>query len=102
MADQTGWSESGTADDGVATATKDADAKRQHVVYSVDASFAATGIALLEIKQGSTVKWSGHVHNQREVTFPKGLTFDKNTAVNAVLASGGDVGFVNVHGISRG
>ena len=104
MADQTGWVEKATQDNAEATATKAADTNRQHVIFSVDASFSATKTKLLQVKDGSTIKWEGYVYDSREVKFPKAIAMSKNSAVTAVLAAsgtGGTIGKVNLHGTSK-
>jgi hypothetical protein len=102
MADQSGWVENASGAAAVATATKTADAGKQHIVDSVDASAAgAAEILLLQIKDDTTVIWEGHVHQSREVSFPKGLSITKGNACSAVLAAGAGVTKVNLHGRTR-
>jgi len=102
MAEQTGWVEPATASAGVATATKVADVNRQHIIHSVDASaVGAAEILLLQIRDDTDVIWEGHVHQQREVLFPKGLSITKGNACSAVLTAGAGITKVNLHGASR-
>jgi len=99
---QAGWAEVDSKSNAVATATKAAITNKQHIVYSVDASFSATATILLQIKDGTTVVWEGYVYDSREVTFPSGLAITKGAACSAVLAAGGVgiTGKVTLHGRS--
>lgn len=104
MSDQTGWVEDASADNAETTATKAAVSGKSHVVFSVDASFTSAATKLLQIKDGTTVVWSGMVYSSREVRFPKGLTITRSAACSAVLAAsgaGGNTGYVNLHGVTR-
>lgn len=102
MSDQSGWVAAATASAGIATATKAAETGKQHVVYSADASaVGAAEILLLQIKDGTTVVWEGHVHQSRETLFPKGLSITRGSACSAVLAAGAGVTKVNLHGTTK-
>lgn len=102
MAEQTGWGVADSKTNAIATAAKAAEAGKQHVVYSVDASFASTATGLLQILDGVTVVWEGYVYDFRDVSFEKGLSITRGSACSAVLAaSGGPLQKVNLHGITR-
>lgn len=102
MSNQTGWIEKASDTNAVTTATKAAITNRQHIVYGVDASFASTASALLQILDGVSVVWEGYVYNSREVDFPKGISITRGNAVSAVLAaSGGPIQKVNLHGSTK-
>ena len=104
MSDQTGWVVTASQDNAEATATKAAVSGKSHVVRSVDAGFSGAATKLLQIKDGTTVVWSGPVYSSREVVFPNGLTITKGNACSAVLAAsgtGGVTGYVNLHGTTR-
>jgi len=101
--EQAGWVETASADDAEATATRAADSDKQHVIYGIDASFTSTVAKLLELKDGTTVIWSGIVYDSREITFPVGIPLTKGNAANVVLAASGagaNIGYVNMHGRS--
>jgi len=103
MADQAEWIETASGAAGVATATKAAATGKSFIVDGVDASYAgAAEIGLLEIRDGTTVIWSGHVHQSREIPFPKGLAITKGALASATLAAGAGVSKVNLHGRTRG
>jgi len=93
-----GWIASGTATATTAMATKTAESGKQFTISGVDASFSAAAIALLVVKEDSTVKWSGYVHNQRAVDLNIGLSV--GSEASAELSSGGVgiVGYVNLKG----
>jgi len=102
MAEQPGWIESDDGSTSIATATKTAEVNKQHIVHSVDASaVGAAEVLLLQIKDGTTVVWQGHVHQQRNIPFPKGITITRGAACSAVLAAGAGVTYVNLHGTTR-
>lgn len=102
MAEQTGWAVKDSKTNSAATAAKAAEAGKQHTVFSVDASFASTASALLQILDGTTVVWESYVYDAKEITFPRGLSITKGSACSAVLAaSGGPLQKVNLHGITR-
>ena len=90
--ERAGWVATDSKDNATATATKAAETGRHHMVYSVDASFSATAIQLLQIKDGTTVIWEGHVHDSREVQFPAGISISLGAAASAVLAASGTGG----------
>lgn len=104
MAEQSGWVETDSAAAGVATATRAVEANKQHVIYSVDASFSALEATyrLLQIKDGATIIWEGYVTNFKEVPFPKGLSLTRGNLAQAVLAAGASTGKVNLHGTTQG
>ena len=95
-----GWVEYATATDAAATATRAAQAGRQHVVKAVTASFDQAAVALLTLRDGATVVWQGYVHNQAAVEFPSGVAATRGNAVSAELAAGGAgvTGAVALHG----
>lgn len=101
---QAGWNETASDTNAVTTATKTAEAGKQHIIYGVSASFASTASGiLLQIKDGSTVVWEDYVYDSGSFTFPAGITLTKGVAASAVLAaSGGPVQKVNLHGVTRG
>lgn len=104
MADQTGWNAKDSKDNAAATATKAAETGKQHIVYSVSASFSATATKLLQILDGVTVVWEGYVYDKEKIPFPKGLSISKSAACSALLAAsgtGGIIGKVNLHGVTR-
>ena len=108
---RTGWVETDSEDNAEATASRAAETGRQHVVYSVDASFSAinAGLVLLQVKDGTTTVWEGYAGSDTdgstyiEKEFPAGLTITLGAACSAVLAAsgtGGTVGKVNIHGVT--
>jgi len=102
MADQAGWVVTDSGSAGIATALKAAATGKEHVIQSVDASaVGAAEILLLQILDGVTVVWEGHVHQSREVVFPKGISITRGGACSAVFAAGAGVTKVNLHGITR-
>lgn len=106
MSSQAGWVAVDSKDNAAATAAKAAptDTRKQHVVYEVDASYSATKTLLLQIKDGTTVIWEGYVYDQRHVSFPRGIAITIGAACSAVLAAsgtGGVIGKVNLHGVTR-
>jgi len=102
MAEQTGWVEKASGSAGIATATKAGLAGKQHIVRSVDASaVGAAEILLLQIKDDTDIVWEGHVHQQREIPFPGGLSITTGNACSAVFAAGAGVTKVNLHGTTR-
>ncbi len=92
-----GWVET-DVQGGAAAAIRAAEADKQHIVYAVDASFSATGSDVLQIKDGVTVIWQGHVYDSREVTFPEGLPGSLGALVTAELGAGAGNASVNLHG----
>lgn len=99
-----GWIEIDSQDNSLATATRAAEPGKNHIIYSVDASFsAATAFKLLQIKEATTVIWEGYVSDSREVTFPRGLKITEGVVCSAELAASGTaavIGKVNLHGAS--
>jgi predicted dinucleotide-utilizing enzyme len=98
-----GWLAKDSQDNATATATKAALTGKQHVIYSVSASFSATAAnKLVQLKDGTTVIWEGYVtDNGREFTFPKGIGIARGAACSATLAAsgaGGTIGKLNLHG----
>lgn len=91
-----GWVESATADNAVATATRAAaPAGERHRITGVTASFGAAAAGkLLEILDGSTVIWSGFVHDQLSVSFAAPLAGADGGPVSARLAASGGLGVV--------
>ncbi|MCK5640810.1 MAG: hypothetical protein KAJ19_08435, partial [Gammaproteobacteria bacterium] len=64
---------------------------------------SATNIQLLQIKDGATIIWEDYVYDKVNIPFPAGLSATKGNAVSAVLAAsgtGGQIGKVNLHGIT--
>jgi len=102
MAEQPGWTETDVKSTAIATATRAAESGKYHIVYGVDASMVgAAEILLLQIKDGTDVVWTGHVHQSRDKTFPGGITITKGNACSAVLAAGAGASDVNLHGKTR-
>lgn len=109
MKEQHGWSKpaSGT---NTATATKAAEAGRQHVVYRVDASVSgllgAPGGLTVTIKDGSTTVWEVIADENTArlvgVHFPKGISITKGAACSVVATGSSGAVRVNLHGITRG
>lgn len=103
MSEQSGWVESALGSAAEAVATKAAVAGKSFVVDSVDASAVGSAESLLlQIKDGTTVIWSGYVHGSRNVPFPKGLSITKGALASATLAAGAGATTVNLHGRTRG
>jgi hypothetical protein len=101
-----GWIKSATADNAAATATKAAVSNKQHIIYGIDASFSAGSLVkLVTLKDGSTVIWSGYTQGSTlSVEFPHGIAITAGTDAVAVLAAsgtGGTIGYVNLHGVTR-
>ena len=92
-----GWIET-DVQGGAAAAIRAAEVGKQHIIYSVDASFSTTASDVLQIKDGTTVIWQGHVYDTREVTFPKGFGGSKGALVTAELGAGAGNASVNLHG----
>lgn len=101
-----GWVARGGADNALATATKAAEAGRQHIVYGVTASFSAAAAGkLLTIKDGTTIVFQAYVTNQLSVHFPHGIAITPGAACAAELAASGTgavLGDVDLHGITVG
>jgi hypothetical protein len=101
-----GWTEvTAATDNALATATKAAGgAGIKHYCRGVVASFSATvSGALLEIKDGATVKFRTQVYNNFAYTFPTPIEGTANTAMSAELAAsgaGGTTGVVNLIGFT--
>jgi hypothetical protein len=103
-----GWVVNASASAAIATAEKDAVANKQHVIYALDVSFSATPAAPVRVELLSssaspgTSLYVGYVLAARTILFPEGLCVAQNTAVAAVLSSGGAViGEINMHGVTR-
>jgi hypothetical protein len=104
-----GWNVRASASNGIATAAKGGDANKQHVVYSVSASFSAAPSApvLCQIVDPdvspNTVLWEDYVSAPVVAAFPAGITVPVGHNVEAILGAGGStiVGKVNLHGASR-
>lgn len=102
MAEQAGWGVNASDTNAATTATKPAEAGKQHIIHGVDASFATTASALLQILDGVTVVWEGYVFDQRDCTFDKGIAITRGQSCSAVLAaSGGPIQKVNLHGRTK-
>jgi len=98
------WTETATADNAAATATKTAEAGLSHYITSISGSFSAAAIKLMEMKDGATVKGNYHVHNQRDVVFSNPFKITENTdAVLTLAASGGagTIGAVTMTGFTK-
>ena len=83
---------------GAAAAIRAAEPGKQHIIFSVDASFSATASDVLQIKDGAVVIWQGHVYDSREVTFPEGIGGSLGNLVTAELGAGAGNATVNLHG----
>jgi len=79
-----------------ATATIAAITNKQWAITAVSASYSTTDDGLLQIKDGSTVIWSAHVYDSKDIKFPDGLAATRGNAVSAVLAAGTNIGYVNI------
>lgn len=97
-----GWVETDSEDNSLATASHAPLTGKQHVVYAIHASFSATiSGKLVQLKDGSTVIWEEHVHDHLEAVFPRGIVITLGGAVSAELAAsgaGGTIGKINIHG----
>lgn len=102
MSRTAGWNEADSATNDTATAAHSAETGNQHVITSVQGAFSAAAIALLQIKDGSTVVWELYIHNADAVLFQGGIKGTRGNAVSAVLAAGGSgiVGKVNIQGFT--
>ena len=67
-------------------------------IDAVHACFSATGNDILQIKDGVTVIWQGHVYDSQEFTFPEGISGSKGALVTAELGAGAGNASVNLHG----
>lgn len=101
-----GWTVTASASSAVATATKAAQGSKQHIIYGIDASFSAAPGApvlmqILDLSVSpSVVVWEGYTAGLVPVQFKQGLAITPGAAVAAVLASGGSIGKVNLHGVT--
>lgn len=106
-----GWSVSASATGLPAIAHKAAQANKQHVIYSLSASFSAAPSApvlvslVLPDVSPNTVIWQDYLpltNAPFERNFPAGICIPIGQAVDAVLlANGSLVGKVNLHGNTR-
>jgi len=109
---QAGWIETDSQDNAEAAASRSApsDTTKQHVVFGAHASFSSLAGGLLQIKDGTTVIFEIAVVRSTAVftptmpIFQKGIAITPGNACSAVLSAsgtGGTVGKVNLHGITR-
>lgn len=99
------WTVTITADNAAATATKAAETKKAHYVTSIHASFLSAAIKLLTLKDGTTVIGNFHVHNQRDIIFPRPVRITMGALAEASLAAsgaGGNIGAVTMTGFTIG
>lgn len=98
---QAGWVVYDSDDNAASTAAKAAATGRQHVIYSVHASFSGAATKLLQVKDGTTVIFAAYVVNSFTLHFPGGIAATPGAAVSAELAAsgtGGMIGTVGLHG----
>ncbi len=106
-----GWNVSGSAASGsVATAQKPALSQKQHIIYSISASFLAApaGGILCQIVDPdvspNTVLWEGYFGgavDPPERTFPRGICAPIGHSVAAYLANASTTAKVEMHGMTR-
>lgn len=107
-----GWNAKGSSPAGgaPAVALKTAVTGKQHVVYSMSASFSGTPGSPVAVSivcpdvSPNVVLWDGYVGgaNPPEITFPAGLCAPIGGGIEAVLAGSGSLtGKVNLHGNTR-
>ena len=94
-----GWVEQGTASAALATATKAAVVGKQHMISGITAGFAGvnTGIQLV-IKDGTTVIWTCHVHNDFSHVFDPPIPGSVGAAMSAELTAGSGASAVCING----
>jgi len=95
------WTETTTANNSAATATRTAESGKSHYVTSVHGSFSAANIKLMTLKDGATIIGNFHVHNQRDVIFDKPVRITQGNAAVVELAAsgtGGEIGAVTMCG----
>lgn len=98
------WADTDSQDNAAATATKAAVTGEAHHITGVSASFSAAAIALLQIKDGTTVIWEDYVHNGLAREFVSPLVITAGAVANAVLAASGTpglIGKVNIKGFTE-
>ncbi len=97
------WTETATADNSAATATRAAEAGFAHYVTGISGSFSSALIKLMTLKDGSTVIGNYHVHNQRDIVFEPPVRISTGAAAVLSLAAsgtGGQVGAVTITGFT--
>ena len=94
-----GWVEQGTASADLATATKALAAGKQHMISGITAGFAGVNTGILcVIKDGTTVIWTCHVHNDFSHVFDPPIPGTKGVAMSAELSAGSAAAAVCING----
>lgn len=107
MKTQSGWSETATGS-ATATATRAAQAGKQHIIYSVSASSGTTGSGdiLILVKDGTTTIWQELLDSTKQSNgawvFPRGLKVTPGAACSIVATKTGATVKANLHGITSG
>lgn len=107
MKEQHGWSKtaSGTT---TATATKAAEAGRQHVIFGahIGANFGTGTDMTITIKDGSTTIWEtvtdGGANLYIDPVFPRGIPITRGNACSVTVTKAGATIRVNLNGVTRG
>ena len=96
------WVETDLDTNAIVTATRadPGSGAQAHYITSVSGAYSAAAIGKLELKQGSTVLATWHVHNQFALTFDSPIKLDPGAVANLVMAAGGSaiVGAANMTG----
>lgn len=91
--DAASWSQTVTADNAAATATKAGVAGKTHYVTSLHAGFSAAAVGKqLVLKDGADVIGTFFVHDQRDIVFPRPIAITAGNDVSAVLDASGTAG----------
>jgi hypothetical protein len=100
------WIETGTSEEGEGiTVTRDAESGKNHYIVGVIATYGnEEAYGILDVSEGETVKISGYATDRTPLVIMLSRPYkaEKNTAVSAVLAAGGEgaIGKVNLIGFT--